>query len=217
MTMLQLHNLYILFGCLFATAGVLLHRDLVKTKLVTLPLYFTINTLLNIYGDHLRTTGTSSAVFMNLLTIPMEMYYFIWLFYHFISSKALKTTAIVLALLYSVLFITDVLFNQHEYPYLFVRSYTMGTFSLVILSIACLFEVMNSERLINFYRFPEFWICTGILLFYLVTYPFHLHWNKITVNFLNVFYNKRIYFYLFMYLAYSCFLMALICVKWKKR
>lgn len=217
MTLTQLARLYPYFTLIIVLAALLHFNTLKKSSIGTLPVYMTVVTLLNLYAASMLKKGHDTTGLFNLLVIPMEFFYFFGLFLLLCRRSKIRMLIIILAAIYAASFLADLLIFKNEYAYLYRRSYTTGALVLFVLALVYYYELLNSERLLGFYRDPGFWISTGLLLFYLGTLPFHMTWNYTADSFLKAFYTNKFNFYFLMYLMYTCFLTSIICLRWKKK
>jgi hypothetical protein len=218
MTLQQLGQLYIYTGAAIIVVAGIFFNSLKKSNLVTLPLYILVITLLNMYAETLPNNTPGYRSFFNWLVIPLEFLYFFGLYLAFTQNQKIKKLIVALAAIYIASFFVDLLIFKKEYGFLYRRSYMVGTIVLLILVVTYFYELLNSERLFTFYRVPEFWISTGVLLFYIGTLPFHSFLNTAAKNeFINAFYSNKYNFYILLYLMHLCFIIGIICLRWKKK
>lgn len=215
MTLDQLARLYPYFTLVIVLAALLQFNRIKRTIIATLPVYLIVITLLNLYAERRLQNGHNTTSLFNLLVIPLEFFYFYALLFLFAKRKKIKIFMLLLSAMYVLVFLADLLLFKNEYAYLYRRSYTTGALALFVMALLYYYELLNSERIIRFYREPGFWISTGLLVFYLGTLPFHIAWNYTADSFLKAFYTNKYNFYILMYLMYTCFLTSIICLRWK--
>jgi hypothetical protein len=119
--------------------------------------------------------------------------------------------------IYLIFFIADELLYRETYSRLYLRSYLAGVLGLLVIIIMYGYELLNSDRLFRFYKQPEFWICAGVLLFYLGTLPFHLAWNVASVKFVRAYANTKGIFYFLICTMYVFFSISILCLKPKAK
>jgi hypothetical protein len=217
MTLTQLGKLYIYTGAFIIIVAGIFIKELRKSNIVTLPLYILLITLLGKYAEYLPQNTPGYRALFNWLIIPLEFLYFIGLYLAFTRNGKIKKMILAMFVVYIASFIIDLVFFKPEYTYLYWRSYTVGTIILLILVVTYFYELLNSERLFTFYRVPEFWVSTGVLLFYVGTLPFHSFWNTAAKEFYSAFYSNKHNFYILLYLMHLCFVIGIICLRWKKK
>jgi hypothetical protein len=217
MTLTQLGQLYIYTGAIIIVVACIYFKALKKSNIVTLPLYILVITLLGKYAEYLPQNTPSYRALFNWLIIPLEFLYFLGLYLAFTQNGKIKKMILALCAVYITSFFVDLLFFIKEYNYLYWRSYIVGVVVLLVLVVSYFYELLNSERLFTFYRVPEFWISTGVLLFYLGTLPFHFFWNAAAKDFVTAFFSNKRNFYILLYLMHLCFVISIICLQWKKK
>lgn len=82
-----------------------------------------------------------------------------------------------------------------------------GTFLLVLIIVYYFFEILNSEKILNFYRFMPFYISIGALVFHLIVNPIFIYQkyyiNSISKEFVSLFLTILTTINVFMYSCYS--------------
>ncbi len=91
--------------------------------------------------------------------------------------------------------------------------------SLLMVYYVCFFfyELFNSEEYIDLVRYPAFWICVGLLFFYLGMFTYYAFFELVStdtaVKYVELF---LILMNIFNIILYSCFITAFICQSFKK-
>lgn len=119
------------------------------------------------YGEHF--IAFSKAHFYNYVVIPLQFFFFYWLY----ALKSLKRTTlfIVFSLLYLISFIPSELYFKGS-KIIFSFNYTFGSLILMVLVVMEYYKQITSSDIINFNRNRMFYINVGVTLFYIGTLPF---------------------------------------------
>jgi hypothetical protein len=147
--------------------------------------------------------------FYNLLVIPIEFLFFYWLFYKtFVSSRYVRLP-FVGAGIYMVSWGLDIFQFSKFYSF----SYTVGSLVLSILILCFFAQLMTRHTILKFSTNMMFWVCLGLLLFFLLCLPYYgLH------NTLAYIYPELIKVYAYIVYSLDCFmyLMFTIAFIWGK-
>lgn len=142
--------------------------------------------------------------------IPIQFFFFYWLFYRQAKDKIEKKIVVVSVLVYIISFIVDVLYLRGERMWFFSFSYTTGNLLLVILIINYLLKFINSDEIIYYKRSMMFWVAIGLTIFYLGTFPFYALRNTLFYNYENIFYGYNYIQLIFGCLMYLVFALSFI-------
>lgn len=149
----------------------------------------------------------------SFLVIPVEFFFFYWfLLRHFNSKKdrIIAKTGIVI-LLFG--FVIDWFFFYNSKAIFISLSYTLGNFILLILVLLYFKNLIHSKRILNFTTELEFWICLGLLIFYLCTFPFFGLYNYFLENYPIEF---RFYYIVMLVLNIVMYLIFSFGILWTK-
>lgn len=149
----------------------------------------------------------------NFIVIPVEFFFFYWfLLRHFNSKKdrIIAKTGIVI-LLFG--FVIDCFFFYNSKAIFISLSYTLGNFILLILVLLYFKNLIHSKRILNFTTELEFWICLGLLIFYLCTFPFFGLYNYFLENYPIEF---RFYYIVMLVLNIVMYLIFSFGILWTK-
>ncbi len=154
-----------------------------------------------------------ASYLVEYIAIPLE---FIFLYWFIIQlSKYHKKSKIFLMVLspYMISFIIETFFKA-TFEFLNI-SYTVGNLFLLILVLKCMYDFLNSNDILKFLYSPVFYICIGLLLFYLGTFPYYAIKNVLWAEFKTV---GLKYWYVAMALnclMYCMFTISFLCSKQK--
>ena len=117
-----------------------------------------------------------NKLFFNYLEIPTEFLFFFWLFYQSFKEASYKRLPVICAGIYIFswlfdLFVLRVYFSGQRFWFDSLSS-TMGNLLLLILILRYFIQLVTTNEILSFRSDMLFWVSTGLLLFYLGTFPF---------------------------------------------
>jgi hypothetical protein len=180
------------------------------------PVYLGILFLVEMTGKVLRLVfhdnETNTALY-RYFGIPIQFLFFFWLFYCYFSNlnKKDKRWPLTGAAIYIGAWFTEWLFFEKVKAWFMSFSYTMGNIVLLVLVILFFIRFINSEMILKYRESLMFWVCLGLLAFYLGTFPYYALRNTLYSNLNSVF---KAYSYVSLgldYLMYIFFTIAFIC------
>jgi uncharacterized membrane protein YdcZ (DUF606 family) len=147
--------------------------------------------------------------YYQLFVIPTQVIYYLWF-----VNKSLKTQWRYF-FLGSAVFIISVVIEFFSLVKL--EGYYFNSFSFMVANILMLgiilryfYQLSKSDRILFFYKEKKFWVCLGLLIFWLGSLPFFGIFNYLLKHYLPIF---IIYFnviLIFNYLMYTCFLVSFL-------
>jgi hypothetical protein len=199
-----------------AITGFIYFKKIRKTPWQWFPVFLLLIVLSELLGHYLVATGNKiyNRNLYHYLVIPGEFIFYFWLFYKYHLSKKLFISCITLYLL-AWGFDTWIL-NQDAYkvPYWFSSlSYSVGNLVLVILILKYFLQLVNSNSILFFKSSNLFWVSTGLLVFFLGTFPYFGLRNLLHKNYTQTFWT---YTYIMFYLNYFMYIMFSISFIWGK-
>ena len=151
--------------------------------------------------------------FYNYFEIPMEFTFFFWLFYKTFSNTKIKWLPIVCAIVYLVSWLMDILyFSQHHF-FFYSFSYTIGNLLLLVLTLRFFMQLVTSDAILTFRKNMMFWVSSGLMLFYLGTFPYYGLRNTIAYNYIDIY---TTYSYIVCILDSFMYLMFIFSFVWGK-
>jgi hypothetical protein len=209
-------NLYFLFEVLTLLLCIVYAKRIKGSTIRLLPFYIGVIVLFDIIAFYRRFSGLPNT-WINDVVIPFEFCYLMLFCQSFLAKKGLRNISLLFVFIYLIFFAADEIIYRKTYSRLYLRSYLAGVIGLLVIIVMYVYELLNSDRLFRFYRQPEFWICAGVLLFYLGTLPFHLAWNVASVKFAKAYINTKGIFYSLICIMYLFFSISILCLKPKAK
>ena len=164
---------------------------------------------------HFFYTG-DSVVNTSLYTyfvIPVQFLFFFWMFYRNFKGGTYAKTPAACAAVYITGWITDHFFLSGKLFVFLSFSYTVGNILLLILVLLFFIQMVKGAGILTFYEDRMFWVCCGLIMFYLGSLPFFGLWNTLAYKYPGLF-NQ--YWVVQMFLNYGMYLFFIIALLWRK-
>jgi hypothetical protein len=138
-------------------------------------LFLGFTLFIEIYSTLLADNGQVTVPVYNIST-TIEVVYYLWVFRE-ILKKVLQKKILLLAMIgYPVISLIDLLFIQQPGNFHSV-SYAIGCLLIILFSIIYFYDLFTNPKAIILHNEPAFWITTGLLLFYSVSFPLFVSTN----------------------------------------
>ncbi len=102
---------------------------------------------------------------------------FIQLFYRHTNSVKWKKRMNVFSVLLVLIFIAENLYLRNLFTEMQFYTYIPGAIFLILTVSGYLYEIIDSDRIIYFYKLRSFWVGMGLLLFYVPFIPILVSYN----------------------------------------
>lgn len=178
------------------------------THWVAFPIYLTFIVISELIGVYLASERLKNLNigFYNFLEIPMEFLFFFWLFHTKSKTLSYKKLPLFCAILYFTIWLVENIANFSKPMFLAEKSYYTGNLLLLILILRYFIILATSDEILNFRTNRMFWICSGLLLYYLGSAPFFGLRSIIIKHYRNLmdpFYNLVLVLNCIMYLMFA--------------
>jgi hypothetical protein len=168
---------------------------------------FIVSILLGIvsYKAAFRANNTQ---WFNLLTTFQTCFYF-FLLYRIIRRPIVRKIALHLIWIYPLVAYTNILPFQPDTFH--TITFAIGCLLLAALCVFYFLELFQRPQIVNLAQNPDFWICSGLLLYHTCTFPIYgmanyvAKWPLIIINNLNAVLN------VLDLLLYTTFVIAFLC------
>ncbi len=121
--------------------------------------------------------------------IPLQFIFYLLLFYKYFQGKKESRWALMGVLIYVLLLIVDMVYVRQMNYWFLSFSYTSGNIILLVLIILFFIKLVSSDELMNFKSLMMFWVCVGLLIFYLGSFPLYGMYNTLANRYPRVFNN----------------------------
>jgi hypothetical protein len=154
-----------------------------------------------------------NSLWYKWVVVPSFFYIYHVVYYYILPKKYTKWVVISCsAFILSTIF--ENLFLSKEHLYAISTSLSIGCLAVLLFSLVYFFELLKSNRLLNYYKEMAFWFCTGLFICYLVNFPSLTFANSLGLkkgSSLAVVY--RWVFIFLNYIMYLLFTIGFICSK----
>jgi len=111
--------------------------------------------------------------------IPLQFLFFFWLFHKNLHEKKRSRWPLIGGVIYFLAWIVDMVYFRTKQFWFFSFSYAVGNIILLILIVMYFIKLMTSEAIIVYKSTMMFWICLGLLVFYIGSLPLYGMYNTL--------------------------------------
>ncbi|MFC4233550.1 hypothetical protein ACFOW1_16735 [Parasediminibacterium paludis] len=130
-----------------------------------------LSLLVEVAAGWLIKKNSSTTLIYNIST-TIEITFYLWVLYNITRGSISKKILLISTAVYPIISFVDIIFIQGKEDFHSV-GYAFGCLLIVFFTILFFYELFAKPKAIILTREPDFWICTGLLLFYSVTFPFY--------------------------------------------
>ena len=150
----------------FLTSLVLFYRKRNKLILIFIPFLF-LTVSVELTGNWYFSKGIKNYQIYNIFT-TIEFIFYSFLFYSHLKKPFFKKSVLLFVLFFLICFTINVLFIQGFNKTFNTYTFLLGSFFLVIFCCCFFYESVLPDRIdLQLAKQPFFWVCTGLLIFYL--------------------------------------------------
>ncbi|HRI25979.1 MAG TPA: hypothetical protein PLZ45_14975 [Ferruginibacter sp.] len=139
-----------------------------------------INEVTGVYLLHVKRNLSLNTALYSYWGIPLQFFFFFWLFHRYFKEAGIKTKWPPLAAaIYGICWLSDI-FSWPDLYYLSqVKlyfdsfSYTIGNIGLLVLLLIFFLRFSKSDEVLHYRSSRMFWVCLGLLIFYVGSMPFY--------------------------------------------
>lgn len=159
--------LYFELICLLASLTLYLRKE-IPLYLKVFPVLLAITLTVEIIGWRMSKNGDDATMLFYLFSVFEFVFYF-FILYHIIRTRKARRVVIYLMAIYPVLALFNIYFVQvNSIPSI---SYSVGCLLVVGICIYYFYELFHLPSSVNLIREPAFWFCTGLLFYYICSFP----------------------------------------------
>ncbi len=210
---LKLLNVVILLS---GVAGFVRWKEIKDSYWKWFPVYLIILGLLNLLAFYMIDTKNikSNQWLVIYLIIPFEFLFAFWLFLKKAETRPQKTLILTGMGVYLLSFFIEILLKEEMKELYFLSfSYTVGNIFMLIFILLYFWKLSVSEKILFFYRERMFWVCVGMLFFWLGSLPYYGLFNYMVKNFMNI---LPAYAWLMLSLNYLMYTLFAVSFIWGK-
>jgi hypothetical protein len=177
------------------------------------PVYLAIIIIAEFIGKYLKYMGLARANLglYNYFVIPLEMLFFTWLFHKAFTQTIFRRLPTAAACIYIACWLADTfVIPKGSYTWISSFSYTAGNVLLLVLILTALYKLAAGNDIIFIKTNMVFWVCMGLLVFYLFSLPFYGMGNYLYNRYRNIYTSYAHIIYILNYIMYILFTIAFI-------
>jgi hypothetical protein len=122
-----------------------------------------------------------TAGFIKEIQVPIEILFINWFFFKTLTKK-LRIIIPAGIIIYIVSLILELTWLKSNTYYFESLSATIGNLCILIYCIIYFIDLVNSDKILFFRKLTVFWLVTGMLVFYLGTFPYYGLYNELGKN-----------------------------------
>ena len=202
-----------IFEALACITGFIYWQKIRNTYWKWFPIYLAIIVITEITGEIAGYSLQWVQFNRNLYTffcIPLQFLFFFWLFWKYFEKTSYRYLVLAGALIYmlsffiNIFFLANVRFAFSSFPYM------IGNVVLMVLTILFFMIFIKGEEILEYRSSNMFWVCLGLLIFYLLSLPLYGLWNTLAAKHPGLFDNYWIITMILNYLMYLLFILSFI-------
>ncbi|MDF2193608.1 hypothetical protein [Paraflavitalea sp. CAU 1676] len=139
-----------------------------------------------------------------------EFEFYLFILYHIIQTPGIKKAVLYALVIYPLLAVFNIYYLQAGVFPSF--TYSLGCLLIVTICIYYFYELFHLPSSVNLLREPAFWICTGLLFFYICSLPLFGMYSLIYRATTIIMENISVILTVMNVLLYTLFTVAFLCV-----
>lgn len=176
-------------------------------------LYLTLIFFADITGALIKMAKIPNVHYYDYFVIPGEFIFYYWLFYKTFNTKKYSKLPLLCIIAYVIsLFIDIIYFSKHQFPF-YSFSYSVGNLLLLILILLFFIQLTSSDAVLTYRGDMMFWICVGLLIYFLGSFPYYGLRNTFAYKYRNI---NITYNYIVLILDCIMYLMFSLSFVWGK-
>jgi len=122
-----------------------------------------------------------------VLEIPSEFLFFYYIFFKAFKTRSYRWLPVVCTCIYILSWFTDMFFLGSHVFWFYSFSDTMGNLLLLVLILRYFLQLLSGDEILGFKNDMLFWVCIGLLLYHLGTFPLYGLKNVLYIRFKNIY------------------------------
>jgi hypothetical protein len=177
------------------------------------PVYLGVIVLCEVFCEYLLLVVNLGAInnhIYRFFVIPLEFSFLMWLFHEYFKKTVVTLIPTVCIGIYLVSLPVDWLYVGGLHVVFNTFSYCVGTILILLLSVIFFVRFSRSDEILSYKSNTMFWVCTGIMIFYLGSLPFLGIRNTLCAEYKSLCNTLWVFHYAFNCLMYLTFTTAFI-------
>ncbi|MEO6455863.1 MAG: hypothetical protein ABIN97_17410 [Ginsengibacter sp.] len=140
------------------------------------PVYLGIIVVTELVAEYFLYAKNDLTVNINIYRffgVPFEFLFLFWLFYQYLNNTSKNKWPVFSAAIYLICLLIDLLYVGKMKLLFDSFSYTIGNILLLVLLLMFFLKFIKSDDILEYKSSMMFWVCLGLLIFYLGSLPFY--------------------------------------------
>ncbi len=150
----------------------------IEFYLKTFTIFLVFSFLIEIITFKMANSGVPTISIYNFFT-TFEFCFYLWAIQNIIQNKVVKKWLLYILLIYPIASTINILAVQKIDNFHSI-TYSIGCLLIIFSCIYYFYELFKNKYAINLVKDSGFWICSGLLFFYSVTFPLFVSANFMT-------------------------------------
>lgn len=206
-------NMLELLACV---TGFIFWNKIKSTYWKWFPVYLALIVLTEITGEyflHIQGNLQLNIAVYSYFGIPLQFLFFYWLFYWQFKNSNKGKWPLISAAIYLISLLADLLYISKIRFYFESFSYIIGCLFLLVLILIYFTRFIKSDEILKYKSSMMFFVCIGLMVFYVGAMPFFAFRKALYVNHKDFFY---LYWYIQFGLNYMMYLLFIVSFIWGK-
>lgn len=198
-----------IFEALACLAGFLYWKKIRNSYWYLFPLYLGIIVLTEFTGEyflHVKKDLDLNIAVYRYFGIPVQFFFFYWLFYQYFKSIKRNKWPLFFGAIYLASWVFDLTYMSRIKLFFDSFSYVIGCIMLLVLLLIYFIRFVKSDELLQYKSSMMFWVCLGVMIFYIGSLPFWGLRTTLLMKYPNLFYvywHIQFVFNCMMYILFS--------------
>jgi len=178
-------------------------------KLFSFAIFLLVTFIIEITGAYLSSKVISTIPLYNIFT-TFEFLFYIYTIRQFIHHPIAKKIFIYIIVVYGLAAFINIFFIQGIMVFHTI-TYAAGCLVVVFCAVYYFFEILFRPTPVTLVRMPDFWICSGLLFFYAVSFPIYGFTNFVMSLPHTLLKNFNLFIQILNIILYTMFSIAFLC------
>jgi hypothetical protein len=199
------------FEILACVIGFLHWKKIRKTYWKLFPVYLFLIVCVELTGKLLNKGF--NVILYSYFGIPLTFLFFFWLFSKYFENRKERKWPLIGMAIYCLAWLGEMFFFNEADPSFISFTYTFGNVILAVFVLLFFLRFISSDDILGYRSNMMFWVCCGLLIFYLGSLPLYGLWNTLSNDYKTVF---NVYWIVHMVLNYTMYIFFSIAFIWGK-
>ena len=164
-------NIHMYLIIVVAIVATLFYKKYKDSPLRYFPYFLWYMVLVEHLGKYISKGFTVPNIWWINIGVNIEVLFYLFVFYQYNSSKAVKRFVLFGGILYETFFLVNYLFFSDSWNTYQSIPFGLGSFLVILAVFAFLIELFKSDYVLYVHKFLIFWVSIGLLFYLLINMP----------------------------------------------